>query len=59
MRIAGKPARDGLVMTAKAAMSKKYGLVRNLYYFLLNTIGTIERKPKINLDYIAIEPVSG
>ena len=46
------------IITAKAAMSKKYGLVRNLYYFLLGTIDTIQRKPKIDFVYIAIEPIS-
>ena len=46
------------INAAKAAMSKKYGLMRNLYYFLLNTVRTIQRKPKINLVYIAIEPVN-
>ncbi len=46
------------INAAKAAMSKKYGLMRNLYYFLLNTIRTIQRKPKMNLVYIAIEPVT-
>ena len=45
------------IMTARAAMSKKYGLVRSLYYFLLDTIDTILRKPKIDLTYIAIEPI--
>jgi PPOX class probable F420-dependent enzyme len=47
------------IITAKAAMSKKYGLVRCLYYFLLDTILTILGKNKIDLVYIAIEPVSG
>jgi hypothetical protein len=46
------------IITAKAAMSKKYGLVRSLYYFLLDTIGTIQLKPKIDLVYIAIKPIS-
>ena len=47
------------INAAKAGMSKKYGLMRNLYYFLLNTVRTIQRKPKITLVYIAIEPVLG
>ena len=46
------------IITAKAAMSKKYGLMRNHYYFLLNTVRTIQRKPKIKLIYITIEPVN-
>ena len=45
------------IVTARAAMSKKYGLVRSLYYFLLDTIDTILRKPKIDLTYIAIETI--
>jgi PPOX class probable F420-dependent enzyme len=45
------------IMTARAAMSKKYGPLRSLYYFLLDTIDTILRKPKIDLIYIAIEPI--
>ncbi len=46
------------IITAKAAMSKKYGLMHSLYYFLLNTISAVQRKPQINLVYIAIEPVT-
>jgi len=47
------------IMAAQAAMSKKYGLTRSLYYFLLDTIHTIQRKAKFDLVYIAIEPISG
>jgi PPOX class probable F420-dependent enzyme len=47
------------ITAAKAAMSKKYGLTRSLYYFLLDTIRTIQRKAKVDLVYIAIEPFSG
>jgi PPOX class probable F420-dependent enzyme len=43
---------------AKAAMAKKYGLTRGIYYFILNTIGTIRRKPQMNVVYIAIESVT-
>jgi uncharacterized protein len=43
---------------ARAAMSKKYGRTRSIYYFLLNTISTILRKPRMNLVYIAIESVT-
>jgi PPOX class probable F420-dependent enzyme len=46
------------INAAKTAMSKKYGLIRNLYYFLLNTIRTIQSKPKMNLVYIAIRPIN-
>jgi hypothetical protein len=46
------------IRAAKAALSKKYGLTRSLYYFLLETIHTIQRKPKIDVVYIVIEPFS-
>jgi PPOX class probable F420-dependent enzyme len=46
------------IHAAKAAMSKKYRLTRSIYYFLLNTISTIRRKPRMNLVYIAIESVT-
>ena len=46
------------ITTAKMAMTKKYGLTRSLYYFLLDTLDSIQRKPKIDLIYIAIEPIS-
>jgi PPOX class probable F420-dependent enzyme len=43
------------INAARAALSKKYGLTRSLYYFLLNIFSTIRRKPRTNLVYIAIE----
>jgi uncharacterized protein len=46
------------ITAAKAAISKKYGLTRSLYYFLLNTIRTIQRKPEVDVVYIVIEPGS-
>ena len=46
------------IMAAKAAMSKKYGLTRSIYYFILNSIGSFRRKPQIDLAYIAIESVT-
>jgi len=46
------------IQAAQAAMSKKYGLTRSLYYFILNTISAVQRKPQINLVYIAIESVT-
>jgi uncharacterized protein len=51
-RILSEPQK---INEARAAMSKKYGLTRSIYYFLLNTISTIRRKPRMNLVYIAIE----
>ena len=46
------------IHTAKATMSKKYGLPRSISYFLLNTISTMLRKPRMNLVYIAIDSVT-
>jgi len=43
---------------AEAALSKKYGLTRSLYYFILNTISTIRRKPPMQEVYMAIESVT-
>ena len=47
------------IIAAREAMSQKYRLMRTLYYFLLNTVSTIQRKPKLNLVYITISPISG
>ncbi len=46
------------INAAQAAMSKKYGLTRSIYYFILNTISTIRRKPRMNVVYIAINSVT-
>jgi uncharacterized protein len=46
------------IHAAKAAMAKKYGLTRSIYYFILNTISSIRRKPQMNVVYIAIESVT-
>lgn len=43
---------------AEAALSKKYGLARSIYYFILNTINTIRRKPRMDEVYMAIESVT-
>ena len=43
---------------ARVALSKKYGLTRSVYYFLLNILSTMRRKPQTNLVYIAIESVT-
>jgi PPOX class probable F420-dependent enzyme len=42
----------------RAATSKKSRLPRSIYYFLLNTISTMLRKPRMNLVYIAIDSVT-
>ena len=46
------------VSEAQTALSKKYGLTRSLYYFILNAISTIRRKPPMQEVYMAIESVS-
>jgi uncharacterized protein len=43
------------IATAEAALSKKYGLTRRMYHFLMNVIRIVRRKPKGESDYIAIE----
>jgi PPOX class probable F420-dependent enzyme len=43
------------ICTAEAALAKKYGLTRSIYYFTLNTFYTILRKPRMNQVYMAIE----
>ncbi len=43
---------------AQAALTKKYGLTRSLYYFVLNTMDSIRRKPRFDEVFIAIESVS-
>ena len=46
------------ISAAEAALSKKYGLTRSIYYFILNTISIIRPKPRTNEVYIAIESVA-
>ena len=43
------------INAAEAALSKKYGLTRGIYYFILNTLSSIRRKPGMNEVFIAIE----
>ena len=54
-RVVSKPQE---INAAEAALSKKYGLTRSIYYFILNTISIIQRKPRTNEVYIAIESVA-
>src|SRR2546421_4373316 len=44
---------------ASAALSKKYGLMRSLYHFVRNAQRIFRRKAKVEVVYIAIEPISG
>jgi uncharacterized protein len=46
------------IRAAEAALSKKYGLTRSIYYFTLNTLSSIRRKPRMNEAYMAIESVT-
>ena len=43
---------------AQAALAKKYGLTRSLYYFVLTTLDSIRRKPRFDEVFIAIEFVT-
>ncbi len=44
---------------ASAALSKKYGLMRNLFHFVRNILRMLQRKANVDVVYIAIEPISG
>ena len=46
------------LQAAEVALAKKYGLTRSIYYFTLNTLSTIRRKPRMSEAFIAIESVS-
>ena len=54
-RVVSEPAE---LREAEAALAKKYGLTRSMYYFILNIISTFRRKPRSKLVYIAIESVT-
>jgi PPOX class probable F420-dependent enzyme len=43
--------------TARAALAKKYGLMRSIYYGFMNIFRIVRHKPEIKLTYIAIEPL--
>ena len=44
---------------ASAALSKKYGRMRSLFHFVRNAQRIFRRKAKVEVVYIAIEPISG
>ncbi len=46
------------IHVAEAALARKYGLTRSIYYFTLNIISAIRHKPRMNQAYIAIESVT-
>jgi uncharacterized protein len=43
---------------ASAALSKRYGLMRNLFHFVRNILRMLQRKANVDVVYIAIEPIS-
>ena len=47
------------ITAASAALTKKYGIMRNLYHFIRNAGSVLKRKGKVEVVYIAIEPLSG
>src|SRR5436309_15166905 len=44
---------------ASVALAKKYGVMRSLYHFVRNARCLLQRKAKVEVIYIAIEPISG
>jgi uncharacterized protein len=44
---------------ASTALSKKYGFMRPLLYFVMNAQRLLQRKARVEDVYIAIEPISG
>ena len=44
---------------ASAALAKKYGRMRGLYHFVRNVRRMFQRKAKVEVVYIAIDPISG
>ena len=43
---------------ASAALAKKYGLMRSLFHFVRNARRMLQRKAKVEVVYIAIDPLS-
>jgi uncharacterized protein len=46
------------ISVAEAALAKKYGLTRSIYYFILNTMSSMRRKPRMSDAYMAVESVA-
>jgi len=44
---------------ASAVLAKKYGVMRPLFHFVRNARRMFQRKAKVEVVYIAIEPISG
>src|SRR5436190_19483074 len=43
---------------ASVALAKKYGVMRSLYHFVRNARRLLQRKAKVEVVYISIEPIS-
>ncbi|HLJ32849.1 MAG TPA: PPOX class F420-dependent oxidoreductase [Ktedonobacteraceae bacterium] len=43
---------------ASAALAKKYGFMRSLFHFVRNAQSLLQRKVKVKVVYIGIEPIS-
>ena len=43
------------ISAAETALARKYGLTRGIYYFILNTLSSLRRKPRMSDAYLAIE----
>ncbi len=46
---------EGDKAIAEAALARKYGLVRSLFYGVMGTVQTVRRKPPVEQVYIAVE----
>lgn len=44
---------------ASTALAKKYGIMRSLIHFIRNAQCLLQRKARVEVVYIAIEPISG
>lgn len=42
---------------ASAALTKKYGAMRNLHHFIRNTLYVLQGRAKVEVVYIAIDPM--
>ena len=42
---------------ASAALAKKYGAMRNLHHFVRDTLCVLQRRAKVEVVYMAIDPI--
>ena len=60
--IAGKArilTEPGECTAASTALAKKYGFMRPLFHFVRNARCWLQRRARVEIIYIAIEPISG